>query len=153
MSVTFDTVTPDDIAATKDKLRVARAAKDEIAINWYRCLLEGVKESPWYHDDNKPSLYRDRIMAFAAVVVVAIANGHALAVDGLLSLRNFRQNLPNTFATIPTIAKEWEAVFSARMDAGIVGELRLRSPDGAEVDDLNKWLRQATRLGCLGRRK
>jgi hypothetical protein len=138
-------VTPDDIVATKAKLRAARLAKDKIAQEWYRCLLEGVKESPWYHDDNKPSLYRDRLMAHVAVGVVAIGKGHELAVEGLENLRHLRQYLPNTFATIPTILKEWEAVFSARVDAGIVEQFTLRPPHGAEVDDLNKWLSQAVR--------
>jgi hypothetical protein len=121
------------------KLRKWRKAKDPISRGWYGALLEGAKPSPWYFDNNVPSLCRSRYMAVVAMAAVAIHHGHELAMDGFDFLRGFRRQLPNTFATIPAILREWEAGWSARIDAGIVGEFEVRQPEGAEIDDLNEW--------------
>ena len=59
-------------AELKELKAKSRKAKDPITREWYAALLEGMKESPWYSDDNAPSLYRDRYMRFVAIVVVAI---------------------------------------------------------------------------------
>jgi hypothetical protein len=78
-------------AELKELKAKSRKAKDPITREWYAALLEGMKESPWYSDDNAPSLYRDRYMRFVAIVVVAIAKGHALTMNGLKLLRGFRR--------------------------------------------------------------
>jgi hypothetical protein len=118
-----------------------RKAKDRISREWYRALLEGMKDSPWYYDKNVPSLYRSRYMVVIAWATVAIHRGHELAEDGLNFLRGTRLNLPNTFATLPAIVREWEAGWSARIDARILGDYELRQPAlGAELDGLNAWI-------------
>jgi hypothetical protein len=128
----------------------SRKAKDPITRAWYAALLEGMKESPWYSDDNAPSLYRDRCMRTAAIAVVAIAKGHELTMDGLHLLQHFRRQLPNTFATLPAVVRDWEAQFSLRIAVGSPGELELRMPEeGAELDGLNEW---TTRRATAARR-
>jgi hypothetical protein len=134
-------------AELKELKAKSRKAKDPITREWYAALLEGMKESPWYSDDNAPSLYRDRYMRFVAIVVVAIAKGHALTMNGLKLLRGFRRQLPNTFATLPAVVREWEAQFSLQIATG-PGELELRMPEeGAELDGLNEWIERSLRAG------
>jgi hypothetical protein len=131
-------VTRADMKALKARYR---KAKDPISREWYGALLEGMKPSPWYYDNNVPSLYRSRYMAVIVVAVVAIHLGHELAEEGLQFLRGTRRNLPNTFATLPAIVREWEAGWSARIDAQILGDYELRQPaEGAELDGLNAWV-------------
>jgi hypothetical protein len=48
-----------------------------------------------------------------------------------------RRQLPNTFSTLPAIFQEWEAGYSARIDAGIQGTYVPRQPTADEVRDLN----------------
>jgi hypothetical protein len=103
----------------------------------------GVKPSPWYYDNNVPSLYRARFMAHAALAGVVISRGHELTETAFEFLRGFRLQLPNTFATLPAILKEWEAAYSARIDAEIKGVLKFRHPDSAEIDSLNAWTKGA----------
>jgi hypothetical protein len=138
------------LQVTKAELKELKAkrlrAKDPITREWYAALLEGTKESPWYSDDNAPSLYRDRYMRFVAIVVVAIAEGHELAPKGLEFLRGFHRQLPNTFATLPAIVRDWEAKFSLRIAIDCPGEaeVELRMPEkGAELDGLNEWVANA----------
>ena len=49
---------------TRAEARVLKAklrrVKDYLSREYYAALLEGLQYSPWYHDDNAPSLYRDR---------------------------------------------------------------------------------------------
>jgi hypothetical protein len=52
-------ITRADIKVLKAK---RREAKDRLSREYYAALLEGMKESPWYYDNNAPSLYRDRMM-------------------------------------------------------------------------------------------
>ena len=96
------TVTHDDITQLKAKLR---NAKDRLSREWYRSLLEGVKESPWYHDDNKPSLYRDRYMAAVAVAILAITRGHALTAEGLQTLAACTPSCPTLSRRFPLLSK------------------------------------------------
>jgi hypothetical protein len=120
-----------------------RKAKDPITREWCAALLEGAKASPWYSDDNMPSLYRDRGMKIAAVAVIAIDKRHGLATEGLQFLRRFHLQLPNTFATLPAVVRDWEAQFSLRVASGCPGEITLRNPEeGAEQNGLNEWLDQ-----------
>jgi hypothetical protein len=133
-------ITRAHIKALKAKWREARAKGDSISRGWYGALLEGAKPSPWYYDNNAPSLYRSRCMVVAAMAGLAINHGHELAGNGFEMLRNMRRQLPNTFATLPALLKRWEAAWSARIDAGIAGVLEVEQPkDAAEVDDLNVW--------------
>jgi hypothetical protein len=79
-------------------------------------------------------------MAVVAIAGVAIHKGHELAENGLNMLRGMRRQLPNTFATLPSIFKEWEAGYSARIDARIQGTYVPRQPTADEVHDLNAWI-------------
>jgi hypothetical protein len=45
--------------------------------------VEGLKESPWYYDNNASSLYRDRMLATVAIAVAAIGQRHELTKEGL----------------------------------------------------------------------
>jgi hypothetical protein len=111
---------------------------------YYGSVLEGLKPSPWYHDDNTPSLYRDRMMAVTAVIVLAALKRHELINEGLHYLQDMRKRLPNTFETLPSIVKEWEATFSASI-IDEQGTISLRLPEDTELELLITWVKDNLR--------
>jgi hypothetical protein len=126
-----------------ERRRMILSAEDGTVPFW-----KALSPSPWYYDNNVPSLYRARCMVVAAMAGLAINRGHELAERGFEFLRHFRLQLPNTFATLPPLLKRWEAAWSARIDAGIAGVLEVEQPkDAAEIDSLNAWTAACIREG------